>query len=192
MEDAAIIALYWERNQDAIEQSRQKYGTYCLTVSRNILDSREDAEECVSDTWLRAWNAMPPHRPDVLRMFFAKITRSISFSRFRQSSAKKRGGGSMQAVLDELAEVIADPSDVEDALDAHELSETVRQFIRELPEREGDVFLRRYFFSESMEEIAGAYGITVNNTAVILSRTRKKLRLRLIREGYLYESERSV
>ena len=135
---------------------------------------------------------MPPHRPDVLRMFFAKITRSISFSRFRQSSAKKRGGGSMQAVLDELAEVIADPSDVEDALDAHELSETVRQFIRELPEREGDVFLRRYFFSESMEEIAGAYGITVNNTAVILSRTRKKLRLRLIREGYLYESERSV
>ncbi len=192
MEDAAIIALYWERNQDAIEQSRQKYGAYCLTVSRNILDSREDAEECVSDTWLRAWNAMPPHRPDVLRMFFAKITRSISFSRFRQFSAKKRGGGSTQAVLDELAEVIADPSDVEDALDAHELSETVRQFIRELPEREGDVFLRRYFFSESMEEIAGAYGITVNNTAVILSRTRKKLRLRLIREGYLYESERSV
>ena len=117
---------------------------------------------------------------------------AISFSRFRQSSAKKRGGGSMQAVLDELAEVIADPSDVEDALDAHELSETVRKFIRELPEREGDVFLRRYFFSESMEEIAGAYGITVNNTAVILSRTRKKLRLRLIREGYLYESERSV
>lgn len=90
MEDAAIVALYWERNQEAIECSREKYGSYCLTVSRNILDSREDAEECVNDTWLRAWNAMPPHRPRVLRMFFAKITRNISFSRFRRLAAKKQ------------------------------------------------------------------------------------------------------
>lgn len=192
MEDAAIVALYWERNQEAIECSREKYGAYCLTVSRNILDSREDAEECVNDTWLRAWNAMPPHRPRVLRMFFAKITRNISFSRFRRLAAKKRGGGTMEAVLDELAELLADTSDVQETLDAHELGETVRQFIRTLPDRERDVFLRRYFFTENIREIAGAYGITENNTAVILNRTRGKLRLHLIREGYLYESKRSV
>ena len=192
MEDAAIIALYWERNQEAIEQSRQKYGAYCMTISRSILESREDAEECVSDTWLHAWNAMPPHKPNALRMFFAKLTRNISFSRFRRLNAQKRGGGRMEAVLDELAEVLADRSGVEDALDARELGETIRQFIRALPEREGDVFLRRYFFTETMEEIAGAYGITVNHAAVLLSRTRKKLRLCLMREGYLYETGESV
>lgn len=163
-----------------------------MTISRSILESREDAEECVSDTWLHAWNAMPPHKPNALRMFFAKLTRNISFSRFRRLNAQKRGGGRMDAVLDELAEVLADRSGVEDALDARELSETIRQFIRALPEREGDVFLRRYFFTETMEEIAGAYGITVNHAAVMLSRTRKKLRLCLMREGYLYETGGSV
>lgn len=135
---------------------------------------------------------MPPHRPRVLRMFFAKITRNISFSRFRRLAAKKRGGGTMEAVLDELAELLADTSDVQETLDAHELGETVRQFIRTLPDRERDVFLRRYFFTENIREIAGAYGITENNTVVILNRTRGKLRLHLIREGYLYESKRSV
>ena len=192
MEDAAIVALYWERNQDAIEQSRLKYGAYCMSVSRNILASPEDAEECVSDTWLCAWNAMPPQRPNALRMFFAKITRNLSFSRFRRLAAKKRGGGVMEAVLDELSEVLAGQTDVEETADAHALGETVRSFIRELPGRERDVFLRRYFFTESIREIAAAYGLTENHTSVILNRTRGKLRLRLIREGFLYENKRSV
>lgn len=186
MEDAAIVALYWERNQDAIEQSRLKYGAYCMAVSQNILGSPQDAEECVSDTWLRAWNAMPPHRPSALRMFLAKITRNLSFSRFRRLAAQKRGGGTIDAVLDELAGVIADQSSVDDAVDARALGETVRLFIRELPDRERDVFLRRYFFTESIREIAAAYGITENHTAVILNRTRGKLRLHLIREGFLH------
>ena len=192
MEDTQIIQLFFARSEEAIMALAEKYGTACQKLSFNILQDNRDAEECVNDTWLRAWNAMPPHRPRVLRMFFAKITRNISFSRFRRLAAKKRGGGTMEAVLDELAELLADTSDVQETLDAHELGETVRQFIRTLPDRERDVFLRRYFFTENIREIAGAYGITENNTAVILNRTRGKLRLHLIREGYLYESKRSV
>ena len=185
MEDSQIVALYWDRNPDAIDQSKRKYEAYCFTVAHNILGNHEDAEECVNDTWFSAWNAMPPHRPDFLRLFLARLTRGISFDRFRRHTARKRGGGKITAVLDELAECLADETDLEDDIIARELADCVRLFIRALPPREGDVFLRRYFFTESIGEIAGRYGLTPGNTAVILSRTRQKLKLHLTKEGYL-------
>ena len=107
MEDSQIIELYWQKNADAISETSNKYGSYCFTIADHILHSLEDSEECVNDTWLHAWNAMPPQRPNILRMFLAKITRSLSVNRFRARSAEKRGGGEIILVLDELADCLA-------------------------------------------------------------------------------------
>lgn len=117
-----------------------------------------------------------------------KLIRRISFNRFKFIGAKKRGGGQIEAVLDELGECVSDNTkDVEDEIITKELGECIRVFVRDLPAREGDIFARRYFFTESIEQIAKRYSITTNNTMVILSRTRQKLKLHLIKEGYLYE-----
>ena len=185
MDDHQIIDLYWRRDADAISETARKYGAYCFTIARNILHSAGDSEECVNDTWLHAWNAMPPQRPGVLRLFLAKITRSLAFNRFNARSAEKRGGGETALVLDELAECLEGGTDAEAAVEARELEECVRRFARALPGRERNVFVRRYFFTEPIAAIAARCGLTENNVAVILSRTRKKLRLTLTREGYL-------
>ena len=126
MEDNRIIELYWQKNADAITESNRKYGAYCFTIADNILHNKEDSEECVNDTWLNAWNTMPPQKPTKLRMFLAKITRNLSFNRFNARSAKKRGGGEIVLVLDELAECLADKSDMEREYDARELSHCIR------------------------------------------------------------------
>ena len=121
----------------------------------------------------------------MLRMFLAKITRNLSVNRFNASSAEKRGGGEMILVLDELADCLAGETNVEAEYEARELEECIRRFVRGLPERDGNVFVRRYFFTEPVAAIAGRYGLTENNVAVILNRTRKKLRAKLAKEGYL-------
>lgn len=187
MEDNQIIELYWKRSSDAIFESNKKYGAYCFSVAKNILGNIEDSEESVNDTWLNAWNSMPPHHPDLLRMFFVKITRRVSFDKFKMRTAQKRGGGEICLVLDELKECISSKTDVEGELIANELSECINRFIRILPEMEGDIFLRRYFFTEPIKEIAENYGVTANNVAVILNRTRKKLKNHLEKEGYFNE-----
>lgn len=185
MEDREIVELYWQKNTDAISQTANKYGAYCFAIANNILHSAEDSEECVNDTWLHAWNAMPPQRPNVLRMFLAKITRNLSFNLFNMKNAEKRGGGEIPLVLDELAECLASKADVEIAYEATELEQCIRRFVRALPKRDRNVFVRRYFFTEPTSAIAERYGLTVNNITVILSRTRKKLKLELMKEGYL-------
>ncbi len=187
MEDNQIVELYFQRNADAIKETDSKYGSYCFAIADNILHNREDSEECVNDTWLSAWNAMPPQRPNMLRMFLAKITRNLSFNRFNARSAEKRGGGEIHLVLDELAECIANESDTEKEYLAKELEQCIRLFVRELPEREGNVFVRRYFFTEPVSTIAKRYGMTDNNVMVVLSRTRKKLKAQLEKEGYFSE-----
>ena len=187
MEDSRIVELYWQRSADAIAESNIKYGTYCFTVANNILASPEDSEECVNDTWLAAWNAMPPSRPVRLQMFLAKITRNLSFNRFQARTAKKRGGGEIILVLDELAECLAAETDVQQEVEARELRERIRMFVRGLPERDGNVFVRRYFFTESAAQIAGRYSMTENHVMVILSRVRKKLKNHLVKEGFIHE-----
>lgn len=185
MEDSQIVELYWQKNADAISETANKYGAYCFTIADNILHSAEDSEECVNDTWLHAWNAIPPQRPNVLRMFLAKITRNLSLNRFNARNVEKRGGGEIPLVLDELSECLAGGSDVETAYEATELEQCIRRFVRTLPKRDRNVFVRRYFFTEPTSAIAERYGLTVNNITVILSRTRKKLKLELMKEGYL-------
>lgn len=187
MEDARIIELYWQRDAEAVAETDKKYGPYCLAVAENILRSGQDAEECVNDTWLRAWNAMPPERPAHLRMFLAKITRRLALNRHAALTAQKRGGGELPLVLAELEECLAGEADVHRAAEARELEACLRDFVRGLPEREGDIFLRRYFFTEPVAVIARARGLTENHVAVICSRTRQKLKSKLIREGYFYD-----
>lgn len=184
MEDHQIIELYWQRNADAISATAEKYGAYCFTVAESILHSAEDSEECVNDTWLHAWNAIPPQKPGVLRLFLARITRNLSFDRFRARNAEKRGGGGIAAVLEELGECLGGGADAEAAFEAEELRRCIRRFVRALPERDGNVLVRRYFFAESVPEIARRYGLSENHVTVILSRTRKKLKAHLLKEGY--------
>lgn len=184
MTDQQIIELYWQRNEDAIPASEQKYGSYCTTVSRNILSDALDVEECVSDTWLRAWAAMPPERPNYLKMFFAKITRNLSLDRLKSNYAQKRGGGETDLILEELEQCISSKGNTEEVYTARELGRSINRFVHSLPEREGNLFVRRYFFGESLDVVAGRYGITSHNASVILSRVREKLKKHLTREGF--------
>lgn len=185
MEDHQIIELFWRRNADAISEAAGKYGAYCFKIAENILHDPMDSEECINDTWLRAWNAIPPQRPGALRLFLARITRNLAFDRFSARTAEKRGGGETALVLDELGECLGGGADAEAAYEAKELREAIQRFVRSLPEREGNVLVRRYFFVEPVADIARRYGLTENHVAVILSRTRKKLKAHLQKEGYL-------
>lgn len=184
MEDAQIIELYWQRDDTAIEKTDEKYGGYCYTVANRILSSHEDAEECVNDTWLRAWNAMPPQRPQLLKMFLAAITRNLSFDRVKAAQTTKRGGGALEIALDELGECVGGSDDAESSAIAQALGESINEFLSTLAARERVIFLRRYFFVESPAEIAQRCGISAGNVNVSLHRTRKKLREHLEKEGF--------
>lgn len=188
MDDDRIIELYWNRETDAIQESSDKYGAYCFSIAHHILHSKEDAEECVNDTWLKAWNAIPPQKPKKLQMFLAKITRNLAFDCFRARSTQKRGGGEIHLVLDELAECLASESDAATEYEFQELGQFIRQFVNRLPDRDRNIFLRRYFFTESVAEIAVRFGLSENHVMVILSRTRKKLKSHLQKEGLMDES----
>lgn len=187
MEDSQIVELYWQKSEDAIKETDCKYRGYCFAIANHILCNRQDAEECVNDTWLNTWNAIPPQKPKVLQIFLAKITRNLSFNRFNARSAQKRGSGEIILVLDELAECLSSESDVENEYAAKELGQHIRLFVRALPEKECNVFVRRYFFTDPVREIAKRYRLTENHVMVILSRTRKKLKQYLIKEGFMNE-----
>ena len=184
MNDEQILDLYFARDEQAVAETDRKYGGYCFTLANSILHSDQDAEETVSDTYLKTWNAIPPKRPAIFKMFLAKITRNLAFSRWRSQSAEKRGGGEMALVLEELSECIAAPGGVEDGVDGKELARAIRAFLSTLPEREQDIFLRRYFFVEESTVIAQKYGMKPATVLRTLSRTREKLKKHLILEGY--------
>lgn len=184
MEDEKIIELYFSRDEQAVAETDKKYGAYCFTLANSILNSREDAEETVSDTYLKTWHAIPPKKPNVLKMFLAKITRNLAFSRWRSQTAEKRGGGKLALVLEELSGCLATPERVEDRLDAKELAKTIRCFLNTLPQREQDIFLRRYFFVEESDAIARRYNMKRSTVLRTLSRTREKLKAYLHEEGY--------
>lgn len=184
MEDEQILDLYFARDEQAVAETDRKYGGYCFSLANNILNNKQDAEETVSDTYWKTWNAIPPARPDVFRMFLAKITRNLAFSRWRSSNAGKRGGGELELVLEELEGCIAAAGSVEDRLNARELAETIRAFLNTLPQREQDIFLRRYFFVEESGTIAKRYHMRPAAVLRTLSRTRAKLKNHLTQEGY--------
>jgi len=185
MQDTEILALYFARDEEALDRTQQEYGAYCQRIAENILHDPLDAQECVNDTWLRAWNTIPPNRPTHLRLFLAKITRNLAFDRFKAMTAEKRGGGETALILDELAECMAADGDAETVFFGKELAGAINRFVRNLPEREGNLFIRRYFFAENLSQLALRYGLSANHAAVLLSRTRKKLKQFLQKEGYI-------
>lgn len=185
MQDDEIMDLYLKREEAAISETEKKYGGYCHKVAENILHNKEDSEECVNDTWMKAWLAIPPARPTHLKLFLAKITRNLSFNRYKEKHAGKRGCGEMTEVLDELEECLYGSSDVETDYMAKELHDTINNFVRSLPERDRMVFIRRYFFVESISEIAKRHGLSESNVCVVLYRSRGKLKKQLEKEGYL-------
>jgi len=187
VKDSEIIDFYWNKDSKAISASVEQYGAYCFSIANGILDDARDSEECVNDTWLRAWNAIPPTRPTVLKVFFAKITRHLSFDRYKARRSLKRGGGETVLVLEELAECIAGETDVEGQVNAKELGEVINQFVASLSEREKNLFIRRYFFSEPIKVIADRYDTSENYVNVTLSRVRRRLRGHLSKEGYFDE-----
>lgn len=186
MRDEKILELYWRRDEAAIRETADKYGAYCHSVAGNILHSPEDCEECVNDTWLRAWNVIPPQCPRSLRMFLAKITRNLAFDRYKAQTAQKRSG-EIVLVLDELAQCVTSGVSTEDHVIAEELKQAVNRFVNALPRREANLFVCRYFFVQSAAQIGSRYGLSAGNVMVILSRTRQKLRAYLEKEGYLDE-----
>ena len=183
MEDREIVELYWQRAEEAIPASAAKYGTYCRAIAKNILANDEDAEECVNDTWLKAWNTMPDKRPTLLGAYLGKLTRWLSLSRLRERGRLKRGGGETSLALEELSEVIADSTDVQHELELRELNAAVRRFLKDLDESERQVFLSRYWYLLPVKEIAARLGFSPNRVSTQLHRTRRKLQRYLKEEG---------
>ncbi len=183
MDDTQIVELYWARKDSAIEETETKYGSYCRSIAGNILNNQDDAEECVNDTWLGAWNSMPPHRPSVLSTFLGKLTRRISIDKWRRTTAKKRGDGQLPLVLAELEDCISDGKSIEEETERKLLAETIAAFVKSLPETEQKVFLCRYWYMDSVSAIATRFRFSESKIKSMLSRTREKLRVRLEKEG---------
>ena len=183
MEDKQIVALYLQRKEQAIDETAAKYGNYCFSIAHNILNNREDAEETVSDTYVGAWNAIPPHRPANLGTFLGKITRRLAIKRWQASRTAKRGGGEMPLVLEELAGCIPADSDPEREMETAELSRILNRFARELPGTERNVFVCRYWYLDSVADIAKRNGFSQSKVKSMLSRIRKKLLTYLEKEG---------
>ncbi len=173
MEDAAIIALYWERSESAVESTQEKYGARCRGIAWNILRSDADSEECVNDTWLRAWDAMPPERPTRLGAFLGRITRNLALDRLKKRGSRKRGGGRLELALSELEECLPSGGDPADELALRELLD---RFLASLNEDARVIFLRRYWYMLSVEEVARGLGASRSKVKSSLMRSREKLR----------------
>jgi len=184
MTDEKIIELYWERSESAIEETDRAYGPYFRSVSYGILWNEEDAKETVNDTYLKAWNTIPPERPNHLKAFLARITRQLSINRLERNTAKKRGAGQYVLILDELAECIPDNDSGEDIADMTVLRDTLNRFLRSLSSESRTVFIRRYWYTYPIAEIAKSCGMSESKVKSMLMRTRNKLKMKLNEEGY--------
>lgn len=182
MTDEQIIALYWERSERAIAETQDRYGRYLLTVARGILTDERTCEEVVNDTYAKAWTSIPPQRPDPLKGFFARITRQISINRLKESARQKRGGGQYDLALEELLQCV--PASGEDLAEVTALRDGLNRFLRQLPQEKRRVFIRRYWYLDSVSQIAGQYGISESKVKSMLMRTREQLREFLKKEGF--------
>lgn len=183
MDDSEIVDLYWERSENAIAETSKKYSRYCRYISFNILQNHEDAEECVNDTYIRAWNSMPTQRPNRLSTFLGKITRNLSINKYRGYTAEKRSAGQTSLALSELEECVPSPESVDQAMDEMALGDAVNRFLASLPPKKRIVFMRRYWYLSPVKEIAGEYGMNENTVKSVLFRVRNELRLFLEKEG---------
>ena len=185
MEDEKIIALYWDRDQTAIAETQQKYGRYCGSIAHNIVHDAQDAEECENETYWKAWQVIPPNRPHSLKAFLGKITRNLALHFWERNHAAKRGGNAVDLALDELTECIPASDSVEQAADAAALQACLQSFLQQLPRATRIVFVQRYWYLNSIAEIAQKNGMGESKVKMMLLRTRKKLKAALETEGIL-------
>ncbi len=184
MDDSVIVQMYWDRNEEALSETAKKYGSYCFSIAKNIVGNNEDAEECVNDTYLQTWNSIPDNKPKMLSTYLGKITRNISFNRYKRNNAEKRGGGQIGLVLDELSDLIASPDKPEMEIDSKLLSKAINSFLSNLPLEKRKIFMCRYWYADSIKDIAKTFGMTENNVSVILNRLRQKLSEHLKESGF--------
>lgn len=185
MNDEKILELFYDRDEQAIRECMTSYGAYCRTVAAGILSNPGDVEEAVADTWLAAWDSIPPQHPKYLRLFLGRITRNQAISIWRRNTAGRRGGGQVAVALEELGECVCAETSPETAVNTKELQQAINAFLKVQPTVRRQVFLRRYFYLEDIPAIAHRYGLKQTNVRMMLSRTRQKLRNYLIQEGYI-------
>ena len=185
MEDRHILRLYFSRDEAALSATAEKYGNYCRSIAHHILGNAEDAEECVNDAWLGAWNTIPPKQPENLATYLGKLTRNAALGRVRTASAQKRGGGQYTLALEEIEDCIPAPGGVEEAVDAAALSKAIETFLRALPARHRRVFIQRYWYLSPVSAIAADCGMTAGAVSTLLSRLRTQLRVYLEKEEHL-------
>ena len=183
-DDSEIVRLFTQRDETAISAAMERYKSYCMKIALNILHSYEDAEECVNDAFLKAWELIPPHNPQNLSTFLGKITRNLAINRYRQVFAEKRGSGDTALAFEELSEIVSGKADVQGKAGRQELLGEINAFLRKLPERQRNVFICRYWFCESVREVAERFSISESNVSVILNRVRQKLREHLQKRGF--------
>ena len=183
MNDSQIVALFFDRDQRAIEETDAKYGNYCYSITHNILRNREDAEEAVSDSYLALWDAIPPHKPAMLRTFLGKIARRTALKRWERNRTQKRGGGEVALALEELSEYLSDGTTPETAIEMAELTQILNSFLRKLPNEERQVFVCRYWYLDPIADISNRFGYSQSKIKSMLARTRMKLRNTLSKEG---------
>lgn len=184
MEDEKIVSLYWERSEDAIRETEIKYDRYLFKIAQNILNDREDSRESVSDTYLAAWNSMPPHRPGVLSAYLAKLTRRISIDRFRYRTRQKREASEYTISLSELSECVSGDNSAEEIVNAKLLADCIGIYLRTQSDEARTAFLGRYYFLDSVREVATYCGISESKCKTLLHRTRVGLKEYLRKEGF--------
>lgn len=183
MEDTLIIDLYVNRNEAAIEKTAAKYGNYCFTIANNILADHADTQECVNDTYLKTWEQIPPTIPRFLRAFLGKITRNLALDRYRFKTRDKRGGSEFELLLDELEDCVATRTTADSVLDLNYTKTVINDWLKELPTENRMMFIRRYWYVWSIQEVAKSLQITESKAKSTLFRMRKELKMRLEREG---------
>lgn len=187
MNDQQIIELYMERSEKAVSETYDKYSAYCNSISFSILQNSEDAEECVNDTFQKAWESIPPNKPSNLKAFLGKIARNISLNRLKHSKTQKRDSGKIDVLLSELEECISDKFSVENEIDSKQLSQSINTFLEGLTTEKRKIFVGRYWYTRSIREISVQYGISEEKIKSILFRLRKQLKSHLEKEGMIYE-----
>ena len=181
MDDDKIISLYWQRDEKAIAETQKKYGRFCYSIAYGLLKSKEDAEECENDTYLAAWNAIPPAKPQSLSAFLGRITRNLALKCYARRTAQKRGGETADLVC-ELRE-IATADTVEEAFDTTHTAALIDRFVAEETEEHRRMFVRRYWYGDPLDKVAAAVGCSESTVKVRLHRQRERLRTYLQKEG---------
>jgi RNA polymerase sigma-70 factor (ECF subfamily) len=182
MDDDMIINLYWERSESAIKETATKYGNYCTAIAMNILHNKEDSEECINDTYLNTWNTIPPQRPNNFMAFLGRIIRNLSFNKYKERRAKKRSGDEIEILLSELENIIPSGNNVEKDYETGSIAAIIDSFLDSIDSETRIVFVRRYWYSDSVKDIVKRFGISESKVKSILLRTRNKLKKYLEKE----------